>query len=253
MRRGVEFRFLPDQRRDQIGIEPVEHRILAEIGPVGLGKKRFPVGTRQVGNIDGEIVGRGALHDLDAAIVAATVLIDARHFGRRPGSAFLAGSGLQLAHGQIGERAVGKQARPRDTQIVIGRIGRGDFSARRKRRNAVEQARSAGELLCACHRRAGMLSTAAARIRRSSNCESGRRVSDKTPAPSPGCLLLRPDARASKARPESPRSRDRARSALQIPGAPRRSGLAGSSARQPSSARRRRGCHSGKRCCNSRK
>ena len=52
-RSGIEFGLLPDERCDEIGIEAIEHRIFTQIGPIRFGKKRFPVGARQVGKIAG--------------------------------------------------------------------------------------------------------------------------------------------------------------------------------------------------------
>src|ERR1700686_5930354 len=96
-RKHIELGLLPDQRGDEIRIEAVGDRILAQIGPIGFRKKRFPIRARQGFDIDGEIVWRGALHDLDAGIVASTLLINAGHFGGSPSSALLAGSGLAPA------------------------------------------------------------------------------------------------------------------------------------------------------------
>ena len=138
-RTGVEFRFLPNERCDQKRIEPIGHGILAQIAPVRPRKQSFPIRTRQVGNVDGEIVRRGALHDLDAAIVASAILIHACHLRRRPASAFLDRGRLQFAHGQIGQPAVGKQPRARHTQVVVGRLGLRNPGGSGQRRNMVEQ------------------------------------------------------------------------------------------------------------------
>ena len=106
---GIEFRLLPDEGRDQVGIQAVGRRRAFQVGPVGFREERFPIFPRQIRDVESKIIRRGTLHELDGLVVVSGFVVELRSLCRAPTATVGGRGGLQFAHGKIDQAAIAEK------------------------------------------------------------------------------------------------------------------------------------------------